>query len=101
MDDTEFKWVILLALAVIAAGVLWYFRADILAPPEAPAVVEPEPAAPDPVDPGAWDPRAFAAAVARFLAQRGRLVEASSGAALTQAWFVRVDPATMTVREVL
>ena len=49
MDDTEFKWVILLALAVIAAGMLWYFRADILAPPEAPAVVEPEPAAPDPV----------------------------------------------------
>ena len=48
MDDTELKWVILLALAVVAAGVLWYFRADILGPPEAPAVVEPAPAEPQP-----------------------------------------------------
>jgi hypothetical protein len=40
LDDTELKWVILLAVAVVAAGVLWYFRADILAPPETPAVVE-------------------------------------------------------------
>ena len=49
MEDSELKWVILLAVAVVATGVLWYFREDILAPPEAPPVVEPAPAGPAPV----------------------------------------------------
>ena len=49
MENTELKWGILLAVAVIAAGVLWYFRKDILAPTVAPAVVESVPAEPEPV----------------------------------------------------
>lgn len=48
MDDTELKWAILLAVALVAAGALWYYREDILAPPEAPVAVDPEPADPEP-----------------------------------------------------
>ena len=66
MDDVEFKWAILLALAIIAAGALYYFRDDILAPPDAPPVVEHEPAGPEaisteplhPIEPLTMDPSA-------------------------------------------
>jgi hypothetical protein len=49
LDDTEYKWGILLAIAIIAAGVLWYFREDILATREAPVAVDPGPSDPVPV----------------------------------------------------
>lgn len=43
MDETETKWLILLLLAVVAAGTLWYFRDAINPPPVEPVVAQPEP----------------------------------------------------------
>jgi hypothetical protein len=57
LDDTDLKWTILLALAILVAGVLWYFRDDILPPPEVPspatesAQAEPEPVTTEPLHP--------------------------------------------------
>ena len=48
LDNTEFKWLVLLLLTIGAAGALWYFRSDISPPPEQPAVVDPEPASTEP-----------------------------------------------------
>jgi len=44
LDNTELKWLVMLLLAVGAAGALWYFRDDINPPPEPAAIVDPEPA---------------------------------------------------------
>jgi len=45
LDNTEFKWLVMLLLAVGAAGALWYFRDDISPSPEPAAVAAPEPTA--------------------------------------------------------
>jgi hypothetical protein len=43
LDETETKWLILLLLAVFAAGALWYFRDTINPPPVEPVVAQSEP----------------------------------------------------------
>jgi len=48
LDNTEFKWLAMLLLAVGAAGALWYFWDDINPPTETSVVVDSEPPVPEP-----------------------------------------------------
>lgn len=49
MEKDEYKWLILLVLAVGAGAALWYYWDDINPPPAEPAIEEPKPAAEEPV----------------------------------------------------